>query len=278
MSTDCLNCGATLHGPYCAQCGQKHIPQQRWSLKHLLGDVVEQLSDLDNRTFRTLRETLIQPGLVARRYSHGQRARYTSPIKLLLVAFFVFFLYPFLSDFSLPLPELLRYSWFTDLAKQQVADMLASGNWTETSLHEAFAERQGQLVSSMVFLHVPFFALVLWFLHFRRQASLVFHLVVAAYFLLFLMLYFLLISALVVLPLNLVNQWLGWTASETTMEILRWLLLRLPMILAIMLLLRQAYRQSWWATIAKSLLVLPGLFAMHMIYRTLMLYTTLFFL
>ena len=147
-----------------------------------------------------------------------------------------------------------------------------------TQLHEAFAEQQQSLVSSMVFLHIPLFALALWLLHFRRASTYVEHLVVAAYFMLFLMEYLLLAMVLFIIPVNLIAGWISWTPSEPALEVLRWVFLRLPFIVGLTLLLRQAYQQRWLLVFFKLMAALPAFMAAHMLYRTIMLYTTLIFL
>lgn len=58
---ECLNCGAVLAGPYCAQCGQRDMPP-RPSFFRLLDEVTASLFHADSRLWRTLGLLLFNPG------------------------------------------------------------------------------------------------------------------------------------------------------------------------------------------------------------------------
>lgn len=86
---NCLNCGAPLAGPYCAQCGQKaHVHR---SLRAFLGDFVAGVLNFEGKFWRTLPMLAWHPGILTRRYIEGQRARFISPIALFLFSVFVLF-------------------------------------------------------------------------------------------------------------------------------------------------------------------------------------------
>ena len=88
--TECLNCGATLQGPYCAQCGQRDVDLER-PLLGLIGGLVRETFDVDGRSARTLVALFTRPGLLSERFLAGERQRYTSPIRLYLVVSVLFF-------------------------------------------------------------------------------------------------------------------------------------------------------------------------------------------
>lgn len=87
----CLSCGAKIVGPYCASCGQKNDDMRR-SLFRLFVDFIEDTFAFDSRMWRTLGVMAAAPGRVPTNYSHGQRSRYTPPVRLFLVVSFLFFL------------------------------------------------------------------------------------------------------------------------------------------------------------------------------------------
>lgn len=85
----CLNCGAALTGPYCAQCGQTaHIHRSFVSLGH---DILHSVFHFDGKLWRTIPELLFHPGRLTRRYVEGERAKFVSPMALFL--FTVFLMY-----------------------------------------------------------------------------------------------------------------------------------------------------------------------------------------
>ncbi len=80
----CENCATPLLGQYCHACGQStHNPlRNAW---HALEELVESFWHLDGRVFRTLRDLLVPPGLVANRYLAGHRVDYVAPLRLFVV-------------------------------------------------------------------------------------------------------------------------------------------------------------------------------------------------
>ena len=53
-SSTCLNCGATLGGPFCGACGQRDIPPYP-SVRELVVDAFWELSGWDGRFVSTVR-------------------------------------------------------------------------------------------------------------------------------------------------------------------------------------------------------------------------------
>ncbi|MDF0541125.1 DUF3667 domain-containing protein [Sphingobium sp. H39-3-25] len=87
--TTCLNCGAALGGPYCAQCGQSsHIHRTLHSIGH---DILHGVFHFEGRIWRTLPELLIHPGRLTRRFIDGERAKFISPLALFLFTVFMMF-------------------------------------------------------------------------------------------------------------------------------------------------------------------------------------------
>ncbi len=82
-SARCRNCGAPLLGEFCHVCGQP----QRSPVRHfatLVEDMVDNLLNLDNRTWRTLVPLYLKPGHLTVEYLKGRRVRYVAPLRLYL--------------------------------------------------------------------------------------------------------------------------------------------------------------------------------------------------
>ncbi|HZV37651.1 MAG TPA: DUF3667 domain-containing protein, partial [Pseudoxanthomonas sp.] len=81
---NCENCATPLQGKYCHACGQSiHNPLRNFW--HALEELIESFWHLDGRVFRTLRDLLVPPGLVANRYLAGHRVDYVAPLRLFVV-------------------------------------------------------------------------------------------------------------------------------------------------------------------------------------------------
>jgi hypothetical protein len=99
---NCLNCGAVLDGPFCRQCGQKaHVHR---SVGAILHDLIHGVLHLDGKFWRTLPLLAWRPGELTRRYVHGERAKFVSPMAMFL--FSIFLMFAVLSIYGLSLTSL----------------------------------------------------------------------------------------------------------------------------------------------------------------------------
>ncbi len=86
---NCLNCGAPLTGPYCADCGQRaHVHR---SVRAFFQDFLQGLFNFEGKIWRTLPMLAWKPGEMTRRYIAGERARFISPVALYLFTVFAMF-------------------------------------------------------------------------------------------------------------------------------------------------------------------------------------------
>lgn len=83
----CLNCGAGLIGPHCHRCGQSaHVHRTASALFH---DIAHGVFHFEGRTWHTLPLLFWRPGDLTRRYIHGERANFVSPMALFLFSVFL---------------------------------------------------------------------------------------------------------------------------------------------------------------------------------------------
>jgi hypothetical protein len=86
---NCLNCGTELSGDFCHVCGQKaHVHRTLTAFWH---DLAHGVLHLDGKIWRTLPMLAWRPGELTRRYAHGERAKFVSPMALFLFSVFLMF-------------------------------------------------------------------------------------------------------------------------------------------------------------------------------------------
>src|ERR1700727_3234594 len=78
VHTECGNCGATLMGPYCFDCGQ-HRHESARSVAALFEDAWHVATHVDGRFWQTLYILLFKPGKLTKEYFAERRARSPSP-------------------------------------------------------------------------------------------------------------------------------------------------------------------------------------------------------
>lgn len=85
----CLNCGTALIGAHCHNCGQKaHVHRTLHAFGH---DILHSVLHFDGKIWRTLPMLFWKPGDLTRRYVHGERAKFVSPLALFLFSVFLTF-------------------------------------------------------------------------------------------------------------------------------------------------------------------------------------------
>src|SRR3989441_11318166 len=88
--THCENCGAQLHGHWCAQCGQAAIDYRR-SFRHVIADLLDEFLNWDSKFFATIGLLLVRPWRLTNQFLAGHRVRYVHPLRLYLLASILFF-------------------------------------------------------------------------------------------------------------------------------------------------------------------------------------------
>ena len=83
----CLNCGTSLTGSHCHHCGQRaDVHRSFGAIGH---DLVHAIFHFEGKIWNTLPLLAWRPGDLTRRYIHGERARFISPLALFLFAVFL---------------------------------------------------------------------------------------------------------------------------------------------------------------------------------------------
>jgi hypothetical protein len=83
---NCLNCGTTLHGKFCQNCGQENLEIHE-SFGHMM----------NHQFFHTLKPLLFKPGFLTNEYMAGRRVKYLHPVKMYIFISVVYFLLLFQS-------------------------------------------------------------------------------------------------------------------------------------------------------------------------------------
>jgi len=88
---NCLNCGTTVIGKYCHNCGQENV-EPKETFWQLLSHFFSDFTHFDGKFFSTLIDLLFKPGYLPKEYMNGRRASYLNPIRMYLFTSFIFFL------------------------------------------------------------------------------------------------------------------------------------------------------------------------------------------
>jgi hypothetical protein len=270
----CLNCGATLTGSFCAQCGQKNIPR-RQTLSELGTNFISSFSGYESKFLLTCRHLLLKPGFLPMEYNAGRRERYFHPVRMYafisVIYFFLFATLPgvnksgsvltitkdgkdlnsFTAD-SLDLKNAFETREHYDSVQAALPPEERDG-WVERKLRYKafdlkdqvsgnpgeFAKHVGEgftsNVSIVFFLLLPIFAAILWMLNYKKDIYFSEHLVFSIWYYNFFFL-----AGSVALLLESIPG-LNWVSILVGFVILLYLLLAM----------KRNYGDSWRKTVLK---------------------------
>jgi len=86
----CENCGASMAGPFCAQCGQ-HAVDYRRSFGHVFTDVLDSFLNWDSKFIISLWLLMSRPWKLTIDFLSGKRVLHMHPLRLYLLISIVFF-------------------------------------------------------------------------------------------------------------------------------------------------------------------------------------------
>ena len=229
MESECPNCGASLQGQYCFQCGQnqKYIDRHFWSL---VSEFLDEVFAPNSRAANTLYTLSFKPGFLSREYFSGRRARYIQPVRLYLTTSIVFFFWISISSHSqIDNPE----GSGTTIEIAETDEFSVDGEWSILTAEES--EQLNQQINQQVnkaltliredpnaamdlviefappviFCLVPLFALFLKLIYFNKGRYYTEHLVFALNNHSFLFLALLIESLIEHLPVSQLRDWLA---------------------------------------------------------------------
>lgn len=172
-SAACLNCGQLVASRFCSECGQENT-DYRVSLGRLLGDLFEEVFQIESRLWRSLWDLLRHPGRLTREYNAGRRVRYTTPLRLYLLAsvsyFFIGSLRPASDTIQVDLgkPGEMQQQWHpSSKLERKLYDKVAEVQRDPKAAARRARQALSDYVPKVLAVLVPLFAL-LTMLFFRR--------------------------------------------------------------------------------------------------------------
>jgi hypothetical protein len=266
----CANCGASLTGPFCAQCGQsaESLDRPAWEfIEHAL----ETFFHFDARGLKSVL-LLFVPGEMTAQYLAGRRVRFVPPIRLYILISLFLFLAVWVTGTAIvqfyngaatnhegalgiqllrPLDQSLRTG--AEQAAQAIhldldgndkppdwVTRIPAGLERGVSNPALLNEHLSDLFPKAMFALVPLFGLLLGLLYLGRRRYLTEHLVFALHFHTFA---FILLIALILVGPILPGGFAGW-------------MFLLPAAAYLLVAMRRVYGGGWIGTVLREVVLL----------------------
>jgi hypothetical protein len=250
----CKNCGQPFTGNYCNNCGEKKHTENEKKIRHVFSEAFHFLTHLDNKFLKTIRLVLFKPGTVSFRYCAGIRKQYFKPIGLFLICVLLYLLFPAFKGLN---PVLGTYASEQDkyyhLAKPIVDKKMHETKMSFTELANVYEQKSMKVSKFLLLLYIPFSAVILSILYYRRKKYFYDHFILATEINSF----FIMVAYLLMPFIMFLLAKLNFFEKRITTNVLA-ILLGVIISIAIFSAFRKFYKEKIGWTILKSILFLAG--------------------
>ena len=191
VSCVCRNCGTQQISRYCHNCGQDLFSGSERSLKEIIENTLDTVFAFDNKILRTLKYLLFYPGKLTKEYFAGKIVRYVFPSKLFWFMSLLFFATISSIDTNLNEEDIenIIVTVKEELSKtsQEETNIATVREVIKDKLEKQMKEKNimqtfFDYMPYVVFLLIPFFALITQALYFRKCTHYAYHMIFALHF------------------------------------------------------------------------------------------------
>ena len=270
LQTHCLNCGASVKGAFCHQCGQRIRDNSDRSLRRLLGEVLGNIFFFDNRFFISVWYLIRFPGRMTVEFLEGKRKKFISPVTLFLFLNLIYFFVNPLSDYSLPLTDQFYSQPYSQWIQEMVVQKLTQEELDGEAYAITYQNASDNISKSIMIINVPLIAGFVFLMAFKRRPFFFDSLIFAFHFFtLFLLSWILLDWAG-----RLIDLFSGHESSVVSAISFNLFTLILPLVYAILSTKRLMVIRWYWA-IPAGLGVMVAVLLTNVFYRFIILMLTL---
>lgn len=242
----CPSCNQIITEKFCSNCGEKKISPHDFSIKHFIEESIEGFTHFDNKFFRSIRLLFFKPGALTLAFEHGKRVPYMKPMQLFVISnLLFFFFFGGFNLFTVSLDNYLDYNNYTRVGTLKTFNNKFSEHPNPKEIALLFDQKVVTQSKAFIFLFIPFIALGCFLLFFKRKKYFSLHLVFAAHFFTFLLLFFMLFGFLIEAPARLFKM------ADPKIEIIALSIILPVVVLYLIISIRRFYKVKWlWCILA----------------------------
>ncbi|WP_276498936.1 DUF3667 domain-containing protein [Pontibacter litorisediminis] len=114
---NCLNCGATVTGKFCSECGQENLELHEDFL-HLALHSVGHYFHFESKFFHSMVPLFTKPGYLTKEYFAGRRAAYLNPVSMYIFISILFF-FLFTANTNINKKDIMKENAATETAEER---------------------------------------------------------------------------------------------------------------------------------------------------------------
>lgn len=248
--TTCKNCGNQFSGKYCNNCGEKVYHEKDKLVGHLLEEGFHFITHFEGTLFTTIKAIFTRPGKLSLDYCNGLHKKYFKPLSFFLLLVILYLLFPVFEGLNMQLKFHETHNIYSKYASAKVAAIMEQKHMSHEQITQSF-HRAGEKTSKfLLFIIIPFIALVSWLLSLKKRRfyydNFVFATEACSFFLLW---GFLILPFISVLYRLITGDFLYTTEATSAISIIS------VFMIYIAIAARRFFKFKWWYSILYTLLL-----------------------
>lgn len=272
----CPTCGKQAVDKFCAACGEKILSEPDYSLRGLVGETINVVTNLESNIFRSFWLLVRRPGLLTVEYFAGRRKHYLKPLQLFIFCNVIFFFFQALTDYNslrTPLRVHLNNMPYSELARQKVSEVLTARGTPFEEYRASFDSTIETHAKTLIFMMIPLLGVGLAIIYVRSKEYVVKHVVFVTHFFSFFLLwlsFFYVFVKMIARLFGLIGYRLrlGDVIMSIVILSVSWWYLAFAT--------RRAYPQSWAKAVLRSFALVGTLMVVIQLYRFILFFTTFY--
>lgn len=180
MTRICKVCSHTFHGRYCNVCGEKVTEPYERSFLNFLDSLLNAFTFLDGKFIKSLKLLLMRPGQLSRNIADGLRVPYMKMVSLFFVANFFYFLFPVFDSYNSSLyTQMNSLGSHSIRAKEIVKQKIEKEEISIEDFQRSYQDKSTNLSKLLIVLLVLMLSGILMVVNYSRSAYFFDHLLFA---------------------------------------------------------------------------------------------------
>lgn len=263
----CKNCNNRFVGNYCNECGEKVYTIRDKHVAHFFEEGFHFITHFEGKFFNTIKTLFSKPGQVSLDYSNGIRKKYFKLLSLFLLLVIVYLLFPVFEGLNMKLYYHMEHNLYGGYAKNQVIEIMKDKNLTEQQVSDLFQKKSEKISKTFLVLIIPFTALAIWAISFKRRKYFFDQLVFSTEINSMYLLWGFLILPLLLMVVEIVSKQLSGTYPQFT-DGNTGLMVAIPIFIFVVIASKRFYSYPIWRAILFALFfMIAHMFIVHYLYK-----------
>ncbi len=165
----CKNCGNHFSGKFCNACGEKVYDIKDKKISYLFHEAFHFITHFEGTFFNSFKTILLRPGKLSLDFCNGIRKKYFKPLSFFLMLVILYLLFPLFEGLNMRLHFHAQHDLYGAFAQKKIEAVMAAKNLTFEELSELFHNKGERVSKFLLFIILPFMALVSYMLGFKKR-------------------------------------------------------------------------------------------------------------